>query len=139
MKINIVKNSCFRFYLSIIILSQFTLYSQEVQKDNKLLDFLCRKWTVEQILVNGQKVETHPNSFDAEFKRDYTFIDGSIKDGSILKWSYDSKNKKIKIFSEGKLIGIAKIINSKQVHYLPVIDEEAGRFVQSVEMYLKPI
>ncbi|WP_447635958.1 hypothetical protein [Flavobacterium microcysteis] len=134
-----MKNSLLKLCFCFMMLSQNILYSQEIQMtDNELLDFLCRKWTVEQIVINGQKVERYPNNFDAEFKRDYTFIGNPKPDESIDKWSYDSKEKKIKIFSGGKLIGITKIINSKQLHYVPVLDEEAMKFVQSVEMYLKP-
>lgn len=134
-----MKNSLLKFCLCFMMLGQNILYSQEIQMtDNELLDFLCRKWTVEQIVINGQKVERYPNNFDAEFKRDYTFIGDPKPDGSIDKWSYDSKEKKIKIFSGDKLIGITKIINSKQLHYVPVLDEEEMKFVQSVEMYLKP-
>ena len=117
------KLSC--FFLFVLICSANMLSAQNVtMKADSLETVLCKKWEVDYVLMGEVKVGRMPGAaqINYEFKKDKTFFITSDKPGDNVKgtWTYDTKNKLIKLSANGK--SNSKIISLKEGELVMLID-----------------
>jgi hypothetical protein len=118
-----------------IILSSYTLFSQEIKSSREeLTKLLCKNWEVNEVIVNGEMTENKLTTI-IEFRIDNTFFEKPITDKSENGvWVYNKEKKCVDLIKKEKLVGTIKFINQEQFIYEPVLNEEAKKFTKSVEL-----
>lgn len=118
-----------------IILSSYTLFSQEIKSSREeLTKLLCKNWEVNEVIVNGEMTENKLTTL-IEFRIDNTFFEKPITDKSENGvWVYNKEKKCVDLIKKEKLVGTIKFINQEQFIYEPVLNEEAKKFTKSVEL-----
>lgn len=130
-----------KFFLTVILISiTSSINAQSIELSNSEVEqLLCKKWSIEYMVVQGMKVEPKSNSaFDFSFQKDGGYELLPIDNGPIPKmhWEYSEKNKSVLLYESERLMG--KIIVLEKDKMVLLFEKNEEMPFENMKGYFKP-
>ncbi|MEP1307467.1 MAG: hypothetical protein ABJK11_00615 [Balneola sp.] len=130
-----------KFILTAILVSiASSINAQSIDLSNSEVEqFLCKKWSVEYMEVQGMKVEPKStNAFDFSFQKDgvYNLLPLDSGPRPKMHWNYSEKSKSIQLYETDRLMGKIIVLENDRMVILFEKNEEMP--FENMKGYFKP-